>query len=67
MAYNIIKLCTYILSVVVCVYGLDCIDFSRYIKKHKVKQFYVLYIVIVLSLAYLLSSYILNFITISLI
>ena len=66
MSYNIIKLITYLLSVALAAYGVDAIDFTRIIKKNAVGQTRTLYIVLVISLAYLFASFVLGFITINL-
>lgn len=64
MVYNIIKLVTYIGSVCLSIYGLSCIDFARFLRKNKTKEFSVLFFLLSLALAYLVSSFILEFITI---
>lgn len=64
MVYSIIKLVTYIGSVVVSVYALSCIDFARFLRKNKAREFNVLFLMLSLALAYLVSSFILEFIMI---
>ncbi len=64
MIYSIIKLVIYIVSVVLSMYGLSAINFPSYIQKNKVTQFYCLYLVLSISIAYLFASFILSFITI---
>lgn len=64
MTYSIIKLVTYIGSVFLSMYALSSIDFARYLKKNKAREFYVLFIFLTFALAYLVSSFILEFITI---
>lgn len=61
MSYDIIKLVIYIVSVVASMYGLNCIDFQRYIKKNHVLEFYVFYVVLSFALAYLIANFILSF------
>lgn len=64
MVYSIIKLVTYIGSVVVSIYALSCIDFARFLRKNKAREFNVLFLMLSLALAYLVSSFILEFIMI---
>lgn len=64
MVYSIIKLVTYIGSVIVSVYALSCIDFARLLKKNKAREFNVLFILLSFALAYLIASFILEFMTI---
>lgn len=64
MTYSIIKLVTYIGSVFLSMYALSSIDFTRCLKKNKAREFYVLYIFLTFALAYLVASFILEFITI---
>jgi uncharacterized membrane protein YwzB len=66
MIYHFIKVFIYIISICLSMFGLNCIDFSRYIKKYKVKEFYILYIVISVVLGYLFASFILDFTNLSL-
>lgn len=64
MVYSIIKLVTYIGSVVVSIYALSYIDFARFLRKNKAREFNVLFLMLSLALAYLVSSFILEFIMI---
>ena len=58
MSYQVLKLIVYVFSV------LSCFHYEKYILKGKLKQFYCLYIIVSLSLGYLLASFILDFVTI---
>lgn len=64
MAYQILKLVIYIVSVLMAMYGLSCFRFDGIIKKSKNREFYVFYFAISLSIGYLVSSFILEFMTI---
>ena len=64
MSYQVLKLIVYVFSVLSAMYGLSCFHYEKYILKRKVKQFYCLYIIVSLSLGYLLASFILDFVTI---
>ncbi len=64
MVYSIIKLVTYIGSVMVSFYALSCIDFARFLKKNKAREFNTLFILMCFALAYLVASFILEFMTI---
>lgn len=66
MIYYFIKVCVYILSICFAMYGLNCINFENYIKKGKVKEFHVLYIILSVILGYLFASFILDFTLLSL-
>ena len=64
MSYQVLKLIVYVFSVLSAMYGLSCFHYENYILKGKLKQFYCLYIIVSLSLGYLLASFILDFVTI---
>lgn len=64
MSYQVLKLIVYVFSVLSAMYGLSCFHYEKYILKGKLKQFYCLYIIVSLSLGYLLASFILDFVTI---
>ena len=61
MIYYFIKVFIYILSICISMYALNCINFEKYLKKGKVTEFHVLYIILSLILGYLLASFILDF------
>lgn len=64
MIYQILKLILYISSVLLAMYGLTCFSFDGVLKKEKTKEFYVFYFMSSLALGYLVSSFILDFMTI---
>jgi uncharacterized membrane protein YwzB len=64
MGQQIIKLCIYIVSVAIAMYGLTCFNYDNVIKKNKLKQFYAFYFIASISLGYFFASFILEFITI---
>ena len=64
MSYQVLKLIVYVFSVLSAMYGLSCFHYEKYILKGKLQQFYCLYIIVSLSLGYLLASFILDFVTI---
>ncbi len=64
MSYQVLKVIVYVFSVLSAMYGLSCCYYEKYILKGKLKQFYCLYIIVSLSLGYLLASFILDFVTI---
>lgn len=66
MSYQLIKLIVYVVSIVISMYGLSCFHYENIILKGKVKQFYLLYIILSVILGYLLGSFILEFMTIHL-
>lgn len=66
MSYQLIKLMVYIISIIMSMYGLSCFRYDHFIIKGKVKQFYMLYIVLSIVLGYILGSFLLEFMTIHL-
>lgn len=66
MIYHFIKVFVYIISICLSMYGLSCLHFEQWIKKGKVREFYVLYIVLSVALGYLFASFILDFALVSL-
>lgn len=64
MSYQILKMIIYIVSIMIAMYGLSCFQYDKYISKGKLKEFYCLFLVLSLSLGYLLASFILDFVTI---
>lgn len=66
MSYQLIKLCVYVVSIVLSMYGLSCFRYDHFILKGKVRQFYLLYMILSLVLGYLLGSFLLEFMTIHL-
>lgn len=66
MIYHFVKVTIYIISICLSMYGLNCINFEKYLKKNKVKEFYVLYIVLSVAIGYLFASFILDFTLLSL-
>ena len=66
MSYQLIKLCVYVISIVLSMYGLSCFRYDHFILKGKIRQFYQLYMILSLVLGYLLGSFLLEFMTIHL-
>ena len=64
MIENIMKLGTYMVSLVAVMMGLSCINFEKFIRKNKVAQFYLLYAVLTMALTYLAASFLLDVLTI---
>lgn len=65
MVYHIVNLVVYIISVALAMIGLSCFKFEDYIKRSKIKEFYIFYIVASVALGYLFASFILSFGTLS--
>lgn len=61
MSYQLIKAFVYIGSVMLSMWGLSCFNFDNVIRKAKLQQFYLFYLIASLSLGYLLGSFILEF------
>ena len=64
MSYQIIKTFVYVVSVMPSMWGLSCFNFDNIIRKAKVREFYLFFLIASLSLGYLLGSFILEFATI---
>lgn len=65
MVYHIVNVFVYVISIALAMLGLSCFKFEEYIKKSKIKEFYVFYIVASVALGYLFASFILSFGTLS--
>lgn len=65
MIYHIVNVFVYIISIALAMLGLSCFKFEEYIKRSKIKEFYVFYIVASVALGYLFASFILSFGTLS--
>lgn len=64
MSY-IIHTLIYTISVMLSMIGLSCFHFENYIKKGKIREFYIFYIVASVALGYLFASFILSFVSAS--
>lgn len=65
MVYHIVNVVVYVISIALAMIGLSCFKFEEYIKRTKIKEFYVFYIVASVALGYLFASFILSFGTLS--
>lgn len=65
MVYHIVNVFVYVISIALAMLGLSCFKFEEYIKRSKIKEFYVFYIVASVALGYLFASFILSFGTLS--
>jgi len=61
MTYYIIHLAVYIVSVLLAMVGLSCFNYEPFIRKGKLREFYMFYLVASVALGYLFASFILNF------
>ena len=61
MLSSMMEVVFYLLSMVLVMYGLQCVPFDRYIRKNHVKQFYAFYFTIVMILTYLLARFFIDF------
>ena len=59
MLYRTVNILIYIIS------GLQAFDFERFLRKGRISQFYVFYIIASVALGYLFAQFILNFGTLS--
>lgn len=65
MLYRTVNIIIYIISVLLAMFGLQAFDFERFLRKGRIGQFYVFYIVVSVALGYLFAQFILNFGTLS--
>lgn len=65
MVYHIVNIVVYVISIALAMIGLSCFKFEECIKRTKIKEFYVFYIVTSVALGYLFASFILSFGTLS--
>ena len=63
--YKFIQLFVYILSVVMSMFALSCFKYEDYIKRSKIREFYLFYIMASIALGYLFGSFILSFVSAS--
>ena len=64
MINEILRLGTYMASLVAVMVGLSCVNFEKFILKNIVAHFYVLYVVIVMALTYLVANLFLDVLSI---
>lgn len=64
MSYQVIKMIVYVVSVMLSMWSLSCFNFDNAIRKAKVREFYLFFLIASLCLGYLLGSFILEFTTI---
>ena len=57
-----LKVFIYFVSFLIALFGLDALDFNRFLKKGRVAQAYVLYFVLAASLSYLLGNFLMSII-----
>ncbi|MDD3028069.1 MAG: DUF1146 domain-containing protein [Erysipelotrichaceae bacterium] len=62
--YQVIKLTTYIICIMISMYSLSSIRFDDLIRKGQERLFYVLFIIVSLVLGYNLAQFIFDFTTI---
>lgn len=65
IVYHVVNFVVYIISIALAMIGLSCFHFENYIKKGKIREFYIFYIVASIALGYLFASFILDFGTLS--
>lgn len=58
----IMKIILYLACFGICMYGLGALDFSRFIKKNKTTEAWVLYLVIAMCLTYILGQFLMSII-----
>ena len=59
MSYQVIKMIVYVVSVMLSMWSLSCFNFDNVIRKAKVREFYLFFLIASLCLGYLLGSFIL--------
>ena len=61
MVYHIVNIVVYIISIALAMIGMSCFKFEEYIKRTKIREFYIFYIVTSVALGYLFASFVLTF------
>lgn len=61
MSYQVIKMFIYVISVMLSMWSLSCFNFDNVIRKTKLREFYLFFLIASLGLGYLLGSFILEF------
>ncbi len=57
MSYQVIKMIVYVVSVMLSMWSLSCFNFDNVIRKAKVREFYLFFLIASLCLGYLLGSF----------
>lgn len=65
MIYRIVNIIVYVVSVLLAMLALSCFKYEEWIKRSKIKEFYIFYVMASIALGYLFASFILNFGTLS--
>lgn len=55
-----LKIAIYILSLILCGFGLSALDFNRFIKQNKVREARVLFFVLLISLTYIIGQFVMS-------
>lgn len=58
----IFKICIYLLCFILVMFGLSALDFNKLIKKNKVNEARVLYLILSMVITYLLGSFLMDII-----
>lgn len=61
VSYQVIKAIVYIVSIMLSMLSLSCFNYDNVIRKGKLREFYLFFLIASLSLGYLLGSFILEF------
>ena len=61
MFYRTVNILVYIISVLLAMYGLQAFDLERFLRKGRIRKFYVLYIIESVEIGYLFVKFIINF------
>ncbi len=64
--FKYVQLIIYIISVIMAMLGLSCFKYEDYIKRSKIREFYLFYIMASIALGYLFGSFIIQFTNINL-
>lgn len=59
--YKIVNFVVYLVSISLAMIGLSCFRFEDWIKKSKIKEFYIFYIMMSIIIGYLFGTFLLNF------
>ena len=59
------KLLVYVFNMMLCIFSLSGINFEKFIKRDRVRETRILVIILALALAYLLTNFIFDFLSVS--
>ena len=56
----IMRIIVYLICFIICIFGLNSIDFARFLKKNKTTEAWVLYLILAMCLTYILGQFLMS-------